>query len=138
MNILGGRVTSMAAKKLEENPTESINMNVDILSVTNESKILKVVYAAKISYEPKVAMVVVEGELIVDEDTEAKAKEAVESFKKNKRLPTELAEEVVTAVNYSATAVGTVAAFAVGLSAPINVPRVKIQEAPKGPAPKAS
>ncbi|OIO25429.1 hypothetical protein AUJ14_04150 [Candidatus Micrarchaeota archaeon CG1_02_55_22] len=137
MNILGGRVTRFEAKRIEDNATESIGLNIDVKDVSNESKVVKIVYSSKISYVPNVAEISVDGELVIDFENEQKAKEMVESFKKEKRLPTGVAEEVIQAINYSATSVGTMAAFAIGLGAPISIPKVKISEVKPGATPKA-
>lgn len=135
MMILGGRITRMEAKRIEDNNVEGINLNVNVTAVTQDKKLLALKYSCVTDYTPKVAQITVDGELMVEVETEKKAKEIAEQYKKDKQLPDELAEEVVTAVNYSSTATGTLLSFGMGLSAPINVARAKIV---KGPAPSSS
>ncbi|MBI3588750.1 hypothetical protein HY095_06135 [Candidatus Micrarchaeota archaeon] len=130
MPLIGGKITRLMAKKLEENNVEALNLAIDIREVTQDKKILQVNYSTRNAYEPKVAELEVEGELFYEEETEKKAREMLEEFKKTKRLPSPMAEDVVTAITYAASAVGTLGAFAIGISAPINSPRARISAAP--------
>ncbi len=138
MMILGGRITKMEAKRLEDNAVDGISLNINVKSVTNEKKIVKIDYESKIEYSPGVAELNVAGELVIEEEGEKQAKDAVEDFRKNKQLPEKLAEEVITAVNYSTTSVGTLMAFGIGLGAPINVPRARLVKQPADSKTQAS
>lgn len=132
MAILGGRVTRIEAKRMEDNNVEGINLNINVTNVVQDKKLLTVKYTSIIEYAPKVAQMTVDGEVLIEEETEKKAKEVVDEYKKNKQLPDALTEEIVTTVNYSSTATGTLLAFGMGLNAPINVPRAKIVKQPAG------
>ena len=130
MPILGGRINRVEAKRKEENALEGMDINFTIDSVTADKKVLTIAYTTKTDYRPSVAEITVQGEIFWEED-EKKAKEIAEDFKKTRRVgDNNTMEEILTALNYSMQAVGTLAAFALGISAPLNVPRTRISNAP--------
>jgi|GEM_PF-4502277 len=132
MPIVGGRVLRVEAKKKEENNVESFEMNFAIDSITSNKSLLTIKYASKTEYAPNVAEIIVEGEMYY-EDEEKKVKALAEDFKKFKAdpkgkhpLPAEILEEVLTGLNYTTQAIGTLAAFALNIAAPINLPKTRV------------
>lgn len=136
--IAGGRITGLEAKRLKEGPSESLNVNINITGVKREGSKLAVSYDYRIDYSPEVAKMTISGELYIQE-SEAEVKRLEKEWQENKALSPALAEELLTAITYSASAIGTLAAFAIGVNAPINVPRARLVPKEEGGAmPKAA
>jgi len=123
--IVGGRITGVNAVKKNDEPAKGMNVNVNVEDLRAEKNLLVIKYEFKITYSPDNAEIVVKGELIADED-EKKRREIEDEWKKKKFLPTEFAEDVITAITYAGTATGTLAAYALNIGAPINIPRAKL------------
>lgn len=125
--IIGGKVNSVQAKKLKEEQAQGLSVNMDVKGVTEEGGKLVVEYEYTIKYEPGVAEMVVNGVIYAQED-EASRKAILKEWKENKKLIPSFAEDALTAVNYSATSTGTLLSYCVGLGAPLNVPRIRVEE----------
>lgn len=134
MPIVGGRITRVEAKKKEENNIEGFDMNFALENATADKTVLNVKYTCKIDYKPNVAEITVEGEMYFQEE-EKKVKQLAEEFKKNKKLPNDIIEEVLAGMNYSSQAVGTLAAFALNITAPLNIPKTKLVSQAPGSQP---
>ncbi len=132
--IVGGRIVEVSGKKIEDSPLEGMNVNINIEDVKTAEGRLIIKYGYTIKYLPKVAEMFVKGELLVEEN-EKKRKEIEDDWKKKRQLPPDFAEEALTAITYTCSAVGTLLAFGLGITAPLNIPRAKI--APATPAKEA-
>ncbi len=130
MAIIGGKVDSFSAKRKSDEAIQSLSINVLIDDVQRDARTLKINYTCRTSYSPDAAELEVKGTMFWEEENEAKAKALQTEFDKQKRLPNEVAEEVITAVNYTNSAVGTLLAFGLGITAPINVPKAKVNARP--------
>ncbi len=126
MVLVGGRVEKLEAKLMESKPIAEMRMDLAIGDVELDRKTLKIPYTAKTHYGPGVAEITVAGVLFWEEENEKKAKDFFDNYKKEGRLPNAVAEEAVTAITYTNGAVGTLGAFALGITAPINTPRARI------------
>ncbi|MBI5229006.1 hypothetical protein HY991_02765 [Candidatus Micrarchaeota archaeon] len=123
--ITGGRVIGVGGKTMKIARPEGMEVAINIDSVKAEKGRVTLVYTYNIAYTPNVASISVSGEIHLEEK-EADAKRMEESWSKTKQLPQETAEELLTAITYTASAVGTLVAFAINVSAPINVPRARL------------
>lgn len=123
--IVGGRIIEVNARKIEDVPLEGMNFNINIEEVKTAEGRLVVKYDYTIKYLPKAAEMLIKGELLVEE-SDKKRKEIEDDWKKKKQLPSEFAEEAITAITYTCSAVGTLLAFGLGITAPLNVPRAKL------------
>jgi hypothetical protein len=132
MPIRGGKITKVEAERLEANDIKNLEFNFNIEELRQEKKILVLPYTTTINYNPLVARIIVKGEVFF-EDEERKNKDTIAYFKENKRLPAEMADDVLTAINFSSTAVATLAAFAIGVNAPLNLPKARVAE-PQAPS----
>lgn len=127
MPILGTKITRMeATRKKDGVAPEGMAVNVNIKDAKNDKGRLSVKFEYAIQYTPDFAEMKIEGELYLPED-----KKAEDEFKKTKSLPKETTEEVLTALTYTSSAIGTLLAFGLGISAPINVSRVHVGEQPQ-------
>ena len=68
---------------------------------------------------------------------DASAKEIVDTWKKSKRIPDAYASVVLSAVNYSGSANGTLVARVLGLTAPLIPPKIQLSKAGEMAAPAA-
>ena len=123
----------METKKKDGNIT-GMSVNVSVESVATEGSQIKVAYTYEIIYQQDVASMSISGELFTDANSDL-GKKLLDGWKKNKQLPADAAEEIITALTYAGSSVGTLLAFAININAPINVPRAKV--APAGQSPKA-
>ena len=130
MGVIGGRVDSFSAKRKSDEAIQSLSINVLIDEVQRDGRMLKISYTCRTGYVPDAAELEVKGTIMWQEENDAKAKGIQEEYDKNHRLPNNVAEEVITGVNYTNSAVGTLLAFGLGITAPINVPRAQVK--PKG------
>ena len=130
MGVIGGRVDSFSAKRKNDEAIQSLSINVLIDEVQRDGRTLKINYTCRTSYSPDAAELEVKGTLVWQEENDADAKAIQAEYDKQKRLPNEVAEEVITAVNYTNSAVGTLLAFGLGITAPINVPKARVNAKP--------
>ncbi len=130
--ITGGIVRKVSAEKLREGPGQGMDVNIKTDNVEFEKSKFTLKYTYDIAFKPDLANMSLEGEVYFEE-TEKRMKELKEKWEKDKQLPEEIMADVITAVSYTCSAIGTLLAFAVNVNAPINVPRVKLtkQEAQK-------
>ncbi len=102
-----------------------MNVNIDITSLEVTDGRLLVKYSYTINYLPDSATMVIKGELFAEEDKD-KRKAIEDEWKKSKTLTTDFAEDVLTAVTYSGSAVGTLLAYCINVNAPLNIPRARL------------
>jgi len=131
--IIGGRITEAVAKRLKEGSVSGLNVNIDITAVKEENGKIVVSYSHKTEYQEGVAELVVKGDVLVDEESK-KRKEIAEAWKEKKFLEPAFAEDVLNAIGYSAASIGTLLAFSLGIGAPLNLPRAKLNVGEKGKA----
>src|SRR3989338_1322322 len=138
MAIIGGRVDSFSAKRKSDEPIKSMSMNVLIDDVSREGRSIKINYTCRTTYAPDTAELEVKGTMFWEEENDSRAKAIQDEFDKTKKLPNNVAEEVITAVNYTNSAVGTLMAFGLGITAPLNVPRAQLRPKAGGQQGKAN
>lgn len=123
--ILGGKISAVEAKRLNDGQVTGLAVNIDVTDLKEEGNTLTVNYTFTIKYNPDVAEMKVHGELQASEDP-ASRKKIMEEWKKSKTMLPAFAEDVLTAMNYAATATGTLLAYAINVGAPINTPRARV------------
>ncbi len=119
--ISGGRILQVNGNKSKDEYPKSYNVNVKIDEVKSEKNRSVIFYSYIVDYA-EVGQIDVKGELYVDE------KGLEKEWKDKKQLPSPVLEEVLTAIMYSGSTIGTLMAFALNLSAPLNMPKVQIQK----------
>ena len=123
--ITHGRIVEVKATKKKDAPVAGMAVNVSIDSIAPEGNQVKITYNYEINYQQDVAAMSIKGELFADASSEL-GKKLVDGWKKNKQIPPEAAEEIITALTYAGSSIGTLLAFAINTNAPINVPRAKV------------
>lgn len=119
--ILGGRILEVTGNKTKDENPKSYNVNVKIDDVKSEKSKSTVIYTYTVEYL-NVGKIDVKGELYVDD------KSLEKEWKDKKQLPSPAVEDILTAVMYSGSTVGTLMAFALNLSAPLSMPKVQLQK----------
>jgi len=132
--ITHGRIVEVKATKKKDGNVTGMAVNVSVDNVAAEGNQVKVTYLYEISYQQDIASMSIKGELFTDANSDL-GKKVMDGWKKNKQLPSDAAEEIITALTYAGSSVGTLLAFAININAPINVPRAKV--GPAGQQPKA-
>ena len=129
--ITGGNVKRVSAeRKNEKFETKGLAMNIGILDVKRKGKTLIIRYAHTATYEPDEATLTIEGEIFYEDD-EKKLREAEDAWNKTKTLQKDIAEQVLNATTVTATAVGTLLAFAISVPAPIVTQKYSIGDKPQ-------
>lgn len=130
--ITHGRIVEVKATKKKDGNIAGMAVNVSVDNVVAEGNQVKVTYIYEINYQPEMAVMSIKGELFADSNSDL-GKKVMDGWKKNKQLPADAAEEIITALTYAGSSVGTLLAFAININAPINVPRAKVGPAGQGP-----
>ncbi len=126
ISVKGGRIVSVAAKRMKaEHKFEGLNVNIDLMDVSAGKDAVTVQYEYTTTYLPDVAEMKIVGEAWLV-GSPAEQKEILDHWKKNKQLPVQAAESLLTALSYTNGSVGTLLAYAINISAPINVSRVSL------------
>lgn len=121
VKVRGGRIVSVAAKRMKtDSKFEGLNVNIDILDVSERGEDVVVDYEYTIHYATNVAEMKVIGEAWL-EGPKAERKNVVDHFKKQKVLPKDVAERLLGSLEYTASSVGTLLGYAINISAPIKV-----------------
>ncbi len=125
LNIRGGRVISVAAKRMTAEKFDNLGVNVEVRDVKSTPEHLAIQYEYTIAYQPNFAEMLMIGEAWL-EGTKEERKKVEDDWKKNKQLPVEAAEELLNALARTGTAVGTLLGYAIGVRPPINQPRIPL------------
>ncbi len=131
MKIVGGKIVAASAKRLEGESFTGFDINVQIKDVKEAGKNIEVHYEHVARYLKDFAEMTVSGIVMAEADDKERGK-ILDEFKKNKQLPIEHAEEILMAINYATSTIGTLLAFTIGVNAPINVQRPRIRQAMPG------
>lgn len=127
--IVGGKIEHVEAEKTKEGNIEGLGINItlDDIKVKGENVEIRYTYAA--SYAKDVGVIKLKGVLFTKEDKKL-AKEIAEIWKKDKEkrnLPTEFASMLLSAINYTGSANGTLIARVLNLSPPLVPPRLQVE-----------
>ncbi len=125
LNIRGGRVISVAAKKMTADKFDNLAVNVEVRDVKSTPDHLAIQYEYTIAYQPDFAEMLMVGEAWL-EGTKEERKKVEDDWKKNKQLPLDAAEELLNALAHTGTAVGTLLGYSIGVRPPINQPRITL------------
>lgn len=131
VKVRGGRIVSVAAKRLKTGATfEGLNVNIDILDVSERGDDVVIDYEYTIHYAKDLAEMKIIGEAWL-EGPKTERKSVVDHFKKQKNLPTDVAERLLGSLEYTASSVGTLLGYAINVSAPIKVFQPHLQNPPQ-------
>ncbi len=131
--IVGERILDVSGKKIAKASIKGLNINISLEDVQLQDGQVEITYVYTANYEENVGQIKIKGTLLAKEE-EKMANDIVESWKKSKKIPDNYAEVVLSAVNYSGSANGTLLARVLGLTAPLIPPRIQLSKKEGGSA----
>jgi len=137
LNIRGGRVISVIAKRMTGEKFDNLAVNVEVRDVRSTPEHLALQYEYTVTYQPEFAEMKLIGEAWL-EGTKEERKRVEDEWKKSKQLPIEAAEELLNALAHTGQAVGTLLGYAIGVRPPINQPRITLPRPSAGKVAKSS
>ena len=123
--IVGERILEVSGNKVPQQSIKGLNINIQLEGVEQKDGNLEIIYVYTADYREKVGEIKIKGMLIAKEDDKL-TKEILKRWKKEKKVPDEYATVILSAVNYSGSANGTLLARVLGLTAPLIPPRIQI------------
>ncbi|MBN2478100.1 hypothetical protein JXB01_02300 [Candidatus Micrarchaeota archaeon] len=123
--IVGGKVVAVEGTKDKEEAIKGLNINIGFEEIEFKGENIDIKYTYVVTYNENVGQLKITGYLYLKEDKK-KVKEIEEGWKKNKKMPEEYAASLLTAINYSGSANGTLIARVLNLSPPLVPPRLEL------------
>lgn len=136
--IVGERILEVSGTKDPSGPIKGLNINISLEDVKMGEKNkenVEITYVYTADYKDKIGQIKIKGVLIAKEDSK-KSKQIVDSWKKDKKVPDDYAPMVLSAVNYSGSANGTLLARVLNLTAPLIPPKIQLSKPAAAPAKK--
>jgi hypothetical protein len=133
--IVGERIVEVSGNKAQIGTISGLSINIALEDVKAAGENLEIAYAYTVNYETAIGVMKIKGILVAKEDAKL-TKSILDTWKKEKKVPDEYAAMVLSAVNYSGSANGTLVARVLGLTAPLIPPRIQLSK-PSAPAPAA-
>lgn len=135
MAIVGERIREISGNKAKYEAIKGLSMNISVDDVRVTGKEVELDYTYIANYDENVGKLQIKGTIMANEE-DALAKKVAEEWKKNKRLPEEYMTIILSAVNYSGSANGTLLARVLNLSAPLIPPRIQLSKPAAAPGKK--
>jgi len=133
--VTSGRIVSVEAKRDKvDAPVQGMTMNINLDDVSSEKEDVTVQYTLTVQYHDNVGHLKIGGILTLREDGK-KLKDVMKEWKDKKRLPADITEVLLNAINYTCAVNGTFFTQPLGLNAPMTLAPVRIGQAPAGAAP---
>ncbi|MFH1785595.1 MAG: hypothetical protein ABH842_04145 [Candidatus Micrarchaeota archaeon] len=128
--IVGERILEVSGTKVPKMNIQGLNINISLEDVKLEEETLELTYVYTASYQKEVGTLKIKGVLLAKED-ETKSKAILDTWKKSKKVPDDYATTVLSAINYSGSANGTLIARVLGLTAPLIPPKIQLSKTAK-------
>ena len=125
--IVGERILEISGNKAQGQSIKGLSINISIEKVEKKGDHIEITYAYTASYQDKAGEIKIKGVLLAKEDSK-RGKEILDMWKKNKKIPDDYATVVLSALNYSGSANGTLIARVLGLTAPLIPPRIQLSK----------
>jgi len=129
--ITGIKITKVEAVRNSDLEVAGLNINIGVDKVSAKGADVSIEFNYAATYLDTVGELKMSGVLSSKEDLKL-AKEIVDKWGKEKKLPDSYAELVLNAINYACGTNGTLVVRAVNLSPPIVPPRIQL--GPQQPA----
>jgi len=123
--IVGGRIDAVEGKKNKDEQIKGLSINISLDDVRVKGEDVEIVYTYTADYAEGVGQLKIKGTLFAKEDKK-QAKELADAWKKDKKVPQDYANGLLTTINYSGSANGTLVARVVNLSPPLVPPRLQL------------
>ena len=134
--IVGERILEVSGNKVPRTNIKGLNINISLEDVKLAEEIVEITYVYTANYQEDVGQIKIRGVILAKEEAKL-AKDIAETWKKSKKVPDEYATVVLSAVNYSGSANGTLLARVLGLTAPLIPPKIQLSKAADGGKPAA-
>jgi hypothetical protein len=131
--IVGERIVQVSGNKALSANISGLSINIALEDVKSAEGNLEISYDYTVNYETGVGLLNIKGVLIAKEEAKL-SKEVLDTWKASKKLPDEYASMILSAVNYSGSANGTLVARVLGLTAPLIPPRIQMAKSAEGSA----
>ena len=130
--IVGERILEISGNRIPvpNSPIKGLNINITLESVEKNDEKIEIKYIYKADYKDNVGNITITGLLLAKEEKKLE-KNILDTWKKDKKIPDEYAGTVLSAVNYSGSANGTLIARVLGLTAPLIPPKIQLGKASK-------
>ncbi len=125
--IVGERILEFSGTKNPKGTLKGLNIGINLEDVVLVGENLEVTYVYTANYEDNFGVLKIKGVLVTKEEGKLTS-EVVEGWKKTKKIPDVYAETILSAVNYSGSANGTLLARVLGLTAPLIPPRIQLSK----------
>lgn len=129
--IVGERILEVSGTKVPKASIKGLSINISLEDVKMGEENLEITYVYTADYQDSVGQIKIKGIILAKEDAKL-AKDVVDLWKKSKKVPDEYATVVLSAVNYSGSANGTLLARVLGLTAPLIPPKIQISKPTDG------
>lgn len=125
--IVGERIVEVSGNKIPKANIKGLNINIQLEDVKMGEENLEINYIYTANYEENVGQIRIRGVLLAREEPK-RAKDIADTWKNKKRVPEDYASVVLSAVNYSGSANGTLLARVLGLTAPLIPPKIQLSK----------
>jgi hypothetical protein len=125
--IVGERILEVSGNRIPKSNIKGLNINISLDDVKLAEETIEITYVYTANYEDSVGQLKIKGVLLAKEEAKV-SKDIVETWKKSKKVPEDYATVVLSAVNYSGSANGTLIARVLGLTAPLIPPRIQLSK----------
>lgn len=125
--IVGERILEVSGNRVPQQSIKGLNINIQLDGVEKKDDNLEITYTYIADYKDEVGQIKIKGLLVAKEESKL-TKEVVDKWKKEKKIPDDYATVVLSAVNYSGSANGTLLARVLGLTAPLIPPKIQLSK----------
>lgn len=125
--IVGGKIEHVEATKKSENKIDGLSINIALEDIKVKGEEIEVHYTYIANYDKDIGGITIKGVIYTKEDKKL-AKEIGDNWKKDgqKKLPPEYASSLLSAINYTGSANGTLVARVLNLSPPLVPPKLQV------------
>jgi hypothetical protein len=123
--ITGERIIEISGKREPATNIGGLNISIGLDDVKVSGENIELNYEYTANYEDKAGFLKIKGVIMTKENKQLADKIKAE-WAKTKKVPEEYAEFVLSAINYSGSANGTLIARVLNLTAPIMPPRISL------------
>jgi hypothetical protein len=136
--IVGERILEVSGNRVPKSSIKGLNINISLEDVKLAEENVEITYVYTANYAESVGEIKIKGVILAREEPKL-SKDIADTWKKSRKVPDEYATVVLSAVNYSGSANGTLLARVLGLTAPLIPPKIQLSKPAEGAAaPKAA
>ncbi len=125
--IIGERILEVRGDRVPGQRVTGLNLNISIDNVEEKEGNLEIEYTFTAEYQDAAGSITIKGVIITQED-DALKQEVLSVWKEKQTVPGNYAATILSAVNYSGSANGTLIARVLGLNAPFVPPKIQIKK----------